>query len=204
MTIANGYTTLAAVAASSHFDDSIDDPKLERAIETASRQIDGWCKRRFYVDTDVSARVYLPFDCYTLYTDDIATSTGLIVKYDNGDDGTYETTISASNYQLYPLNGVVAGIEGWPYTQIELVEGDRFPSWSKRPSVQITAKWGWAAVPKAIEQATVIQAQRIYKGLDAPFGIIETPDGIGARMPAMHAEVRQLIWPYMKHAVLVG
>lgn len=204
MTITNGYATLAAVQTAGHYQDSLSDPELERAIESASRMIDGWCKRRFWVDSGVTARVYRPVDRYRVRTDDISTSTGLIVAYDSGDDGTYETTITSTNYQLYPLNGIMAGIEGWPYTSIELVEGDLFPIYSKRPAVQITAKWGWAAVPKAIQQATIVQALRVHKGLDAPFGIVETPDGLGARLPAMHAEVRALIAPYMNQAVLVG
>jgi len=45
MTISNGYATLADVKAAFRIIDDVDDTLLELSIESASREIDGWCER---------------------------------------------------------------------------------------------------------------------------------------------------------------
>jgi hypothetical protein len=37
--------------------------------------------------------------------------------------------------------------------------------------VQVLGKFGFAAIPAAVRQACLIQATRIYKRRDAPFGV---------------------------------
>jgi hypothetical protein len=47
--------------------------------------------------------------------------------------------------------------------------------------VQVTATWGWTAVPATIKKATLLQASRFYKRRDAPFGVAGSPD-MGSEM----------------------
>ena len=122
MAITNGYCTqnelktFVGIPTS----DTADDSLLDDAINAASRQIDAFCGRYFYADGSTSARKFFTDDLYRLRVDDISTTTGLVVKYDDDDDGTYEVTVSASQYQVLPINGIVGGITGNPYYIIEL------------------------------------------------------------------------------------
>ena len=109
MAIVNGYCTQNELKqfVGIPTTDTADDTLLDDAINAASRQIDAYCGRYFYQDDSVSARVFFADHPYNLNVDDISTTTGLIVKYDDTDDGTYEVTVPSTDYQVLPLNGVV-------------------------------------------------------------------------------------------------
>jgi hypothetical protein len=143
---------------------------LNDAINAASGEIEKHCNRQFNAAATATARVYAP-ECRTeVYVDDFYTTDGLIVEVDTAGDGTFATTIPSSGYELYPANGVVDGQVGWPYYEIHLVD-DYFPVHHRRKNVvRVTAKWGWAAVPEAVRQATVIIAAETFQLKDAPFG----------------------------------
>ena len=87
MAITNGYCTLAELKAALRVQDAIDDALLELAIESASREIDGYCERMFYSTS--ATRVYAPTDVYTMTTDDIVSVTTL---KSSSDGVTYDTT----------------------------------------------------------------------------------------------------------------
>lgn len=208
MAITNGYLTrqqfkdrFADQLSAAKYDDEID-----VWIESASRMIDQHCGRRFWADGAATARTFYPATSRLVHIDDVHTTTGLVVKKDTSDDGTFDTTISSSDYQLEPLNGIEAGIEGWPYTRIRLVEAVTFPTSAKRPAVEVTADWGWAAVPKAIEKACEIITAHFFVMKDAPHGVIGFGDTGGvARTPSMPVQAMRLLDPYRKadHAVNV-
>lgn len=149
---------------------------IERAIEAASRSVDRHCGRRFYQDTSVATRVYTTDDPYWVWVNDISTTTGLVVKTDDNWDGTFENTWTQDDYTgnygfaLEPAN---AGDDSHPWTSLTPYAGG-FPT--LRYAVQVTAKFGWAAVPTEIAQATLLLAHRIYLRKDAPFGIQNSPD----------------------------
>jgi hypothetical protein len=197
MTITNGYLTLQQFKEVTTVTTVGAHTVAERAIEAASRAIDAMCERRFYKDTTATARLYPMGSYYELAVDDFWTTTGLVIATDTGDDGTFETTWSASDYELWPRNGIVAGIEGWPYRTVRSVEGRTFPC-GRRTTVQVTAQWGWAAVPTAVVQACSLIAHDYWKAKDAPFGIAGIEgDGIVARIRA-NPQVRALLGPYVK------
>ena len=87
MAIVNGYTTLSELKSFVNISDSNDDSELEDAINSASRQIDAYCGRKFYADGATSAKVYRTSNRYRVVVDDISTATGLVVKYDDDEDG---------------------------------------------------------------------------------------------------------------------
>ena len=188
MAITNGNTTLVDIKARLAIIDTIDDAALELAVNAASRRIDAYCGQRFYQDATVQAREFYPADPVTLdFTyaepgeprDGISTATGLIVKIDTDNDGTFETTLtSGTDFLLTPRNAATR-TPVWPYTGLRLITSSLwyFPRpYYGRPSVQVTAKWGWPAVPDDVTQACMIFAVDLFKSKDAPFGVAGSTD----------------------------
>ena len=194
MAITNGYATLAEVKAALRISDTIDDTLLETAIESASRLVDGYAGRNFY-SAGSAVRYYAPATNIITEIDDLQTLTSLEVS--GNLNGTFDQTWSATDYQLEPLNGKVDGLTGWPYTTIRAVGQFAFGTNIGEASVKVTGVWGWAAVPTAVKQATVIQASRIFKRLDSPLGVLSSPDlgyiRVGTRLDP---DVQQLVEPY--------
>lgn len=183
MALTHAYCTLPELKTDlGNIADTDSDVALERAINAASRQIDGYCRQRFWLDSSVVAReFYATGDGTTLnlWQDDVAgigSSSGVIVKSDTAGDGTYATTLTVgTDFLLLPRNAALAS-PARPYTQIQAgLSGAAtwsFPTWStSRPTVQVTAKWGWPVVPDEVVQACVLQAAQLFKARDAVFGV---------------------------------
>jgi hypothetical protein len=197
MAITNGYCTLADLKAALRVQDSIDDSLLELAIESASREIDGYCERVFYSTS--GTRVYAPTNIYTVTTDDIISVTTL---KSSSDGVTYDITWATSDYQLEPLNGVAGGLVT-PYTRIRATGNYLMPSFSVgtfyelEALIQVVGVFGWSAIPAAIRQATVILAMRLFKRLDAPLGMISNDMG-SMRVGRFDPDVEALVAPFRK------
>lgn len=203
MTITNGYATLQEFKSylfpSANYG-SAEDAQMEAAIETASRMIDEFTARRFYSDASVSARKYWADAPDRVIVDDFSTTTGLIVKTDTGDNGTFDQTwVIDTEYFVEPVNGVVNGVAGQPFYVIRSAYIKRFPITGTRPRVQVTAKWGWASVPKSIKQATLIQAARIYRRAQTPEGFAAGESFGAVRVSSyMDPDVKMLVAPYRR------
>ncbi len=205
MAIVNGYCTLSGLKSFVGIGDGNDDTLLEDSVEAASRQIDAFCGRVFYADANVSARKYYTNDPYRLRVDDFSTATGLIVKYDDNDDGTYETTVAATDFQLLPLNSVAGGILTTPYYIIELISTS-VHEWpldlsSNRATAEITAKWGWSAVPEPIRQATLMLSSELFAMRNAPLGVAGVGD-FGVVNIQQNREITRLLAPFRKGTIL--
>ena len=195
MTITNGYASLAELKAALRISDYIDDDALERAVEGASRRIDGVCDRRFYLDAVATARVYRPTSPWRVEIDDVASLTGFILKTDGDGDGVYEETWTASDYELGPLNALV---KGRPVNVIHGI-GQLFPTETRPAPVQVTALWGWPEVPHAIREATILLAGRMFKRTDSLLGVAGVGD-LGA-LPVMRfdSDIEELVAPFVRH-----
>ena len=176
MALVNAYCTTAQLR--THLEagaSGLTTELLERAINATSRAIDKHCGRRFWVDAAVVARQYRPTDAYSVFIDDISTRTGVIVKTDTTGDGTYATTWDAADFDLEPRNAdvVAAGSSGDAYSfwQITAIDDKTFPLHDRRATLQVTAKFGWSAVPVDVEEACLIKAASLFKRKDAIFGI---------------------------------
>jgi hypothetical protein len=197
MAITNGYCTLAQVKAALRLTDDADDSLLESAIESASRRIDGYCKRWFYKTQQTPISIYpaTVYECGTL--DDIA-NTSVTVKIDSAGDGTFATTwTQGQQYQIEPLN---ATITGRPYRRIVCINGYSFPIVNDKPLVQITAQWGWQAVPADITQACVLLSMRQFARLNAALGVVGFAD-MAMQVRAVDPDVRDLLNPYVLQVV---
>ena len=198
MAIVNGYCTLADLKAALRVQDSIDDSLLELAIESASREIDGYCERVFYSTS--ATRVYAPTNIYTVTTDDIISVTTL---KSSSDGVTYDITWQTSDYQLEPLNNVAGGLVGSPFTRIRATGDYLMPTFSVgtfyegEALIQVVGVFGWSAIPAAIRQATVILAMRLFKRLDSPMGVISNDLG-SMRVGRVDPDVEALLSPFRK------
>ncbi len=161
---------------------TIPDATFQTAINSACRAIDGYCRRRFYVDVNPVARTFVPQTLLDLDLDrypqanDIAFRTNCTVATDAGGDGVFETTWASTDFQLLPENADIADLEARPFTALRAVGTKTFPwlvnTWLTHLNrVQITALWGWQQVPDAVVQATLIKAARIFFRKDSPGGI---------------------------------
>lgn len=179
-----------------------DDDLLSAAIDSASGWVNRHCGRDFQQTTTATARVYSPDHPWRLHVDDFHTITDLVVKTDDADSGTYSTTWAATDYVLEPFNGIEHGSTGFPYRTIVAVEARRWPCHTGRPRVQVTAQWGWAAVPAEVKQATRILAAEIFRLKDAPLGVA----GFNDFGPVRVREVPQvaLLLERYRHAVRSG
>lgn len=194
MAITNGYATLADVKSALRIADTIDDALLERAVESASRLVDGYAGRIFY-NAGTVTRLYVPNDAVVSDLDDFVSISE--VKTSTNADGTFDATWQTSDYQLEPLNSVLDGLP-WPYDRIRAVGNYLFSTAGGEATLQVTGVAGWSSVPTGIVQATIIQAMRIFKRLDSPLGI--TYDAMGGMRVSsrLDPDVAQLVEPYRR------
>lgn len=198
------YCTLAELKAYRGIaaDEDSKDSELTWALESASREIEDHCERQFNKETTVSQRVFRVTDSSCVTVDDFHTTTGLVISTDDG-TGTFGTVWTAADYELLPLNGIMDGVPGWPYNEIEAVRSFTFPLYGRRASLRVTAQWGWAAVPTPVRQTCLLLAARNYKLSESPtgvegfgeFGVVRVRD-----MPEVAKKLRR----YKRIAVNVG
>lgn len=203
MALGDPYATLAELKTRLDITDTTDDTRLTSSVLSASREIDAWCGRQFNDAGTATARVFAAAGCTLAMVDDFSAITGLVVATDGNDDGVYETTWVAGDYELEPLNGVVAGMSGWPYWRIRAVGSRTFPTGRRRAVVQVTARWGWTAVPAPVKEACLMIAAETFKAGDAPFGVA----GFGEFGPVrvrMNSQAQTLLAPYRLNPVLVA
>jgi hypothetical protein len=201
--------------------------KIDVAVEAASRMIDEYCKREpgaFIADTASTARVFTPVSFAQVYTDDISSSS-ITVAVDTTGTGVYDQSWTSSDYQLEPVNAIA---KGRPINQLRAVGAKFFPIFDYaspwvtiganrtfyapgavapainrvgQATVQVTAAWGWPAVPTPIKQATIIQSTMLYQAQDAPAGLAGTPDMGQLRYPTgLHPSAVLLVQPYVQNA----
>lgn len=184
------------------------DTNLGYALDAATAAIDSYAGRQFDIDGAVVTRLY---DCeYMDYAevDDIATSTGLIVKTLNADGSVNETLTLNTDYYLAPYNAdKVEPV--MPFTKIIMAiekSGKVLPT-EHRQGLSITAKFGFSAVPDAIEQATLIQASRYFQRKNSPMGFSGNPE---TGQPAvvflseLDPDVKNLVKPFKKTTITLA
>lgn len=204
MTITHGYCTRDQVRAQRGFQsvETGDDTLIDTAINAASRQIDAWCGRRFWQDASVATREFFAESALCCPVDDISTTTGLVVKIDQVGEGSYDTTLTIStDFIVKPVNAADR-TPVWPYTELWLANNYYFPRLANgRPGVQVTAKFGWPAVPDDVTMACIIQAAQIYSSKDAIFGSFALNESVARSVPAMDRQAMALLSDYRIPAV---
>lgn len=148
----------------------IHDAEVHRATATAQAEVDrycGWGSSGFLPDADVSARTFATGDRLLVDVDGFYTATGLVVRTDDDDDGVFETTWSASQFELLPAGNRWRGMSGVPFFQLRACGTRTWPVGGKRENrVEITARWGWAACPPDVSTATLLRTVQIMQRRD--------------------------------------
>lgn len=170
MALGDSYADLPALKARLRIDDATDDDLLTEALTVASRGIEHCTNRQFNDAGSASSRLFVTSTPGFAVTDDFSTTVGLVVETDTARDGGFATSWAVSDYQLLPLNGVVGGVPGWPYWRLRRSGTYAFPTCGERALLRVTARWGWAAVPTPVREATLILAEDLFKLRDLPFG----------------------------------
>lgn len=176
------------------------DDVLQDALASVTTEIEAKCNRQFNRATDASQRSYYPDSHCVAKVHDFYVTTDLAVAL-NG-----VTLVQDTDFELQPLDGVVDGKPGWPYWVIKLINGRRFNRSANLGGapLKVTARWGWAAVPAPIKQATMIMAAETFQIKDAPFGVAGM-DAFGSALRVRdNAMAASKLSPYVRDRYLVG
>ena len=165
--------------------------QLTDALTAAEGAVNSHCGRDFDLDAAASARVFEVIRSDRVQVDDIGSTTGLIVK--TGRPGSFSTTLTIdTQFWLKPYNAIVkARAYEWVWSDSLFTEADY-------PTVEVTAKWGWPAVPAEVKEATLLMASRLYSRKDSPTGVAGFGDYGVVRVTASDADVSRLLDPYTK------
>jgi hypothetical protein len=177
---------------------SSDDTRIGVHVTAASREVDSICGRHFGTATSTT-RYFKPVGPGLVLVDDCYTVTA--VKMDTGDDGAYATTLTAgTDYIVEPYNGVgINGQTGWPVTQLKATGYSYyFHTHTRRPSISVTANFGWAAVPSDVVEATFLLAHRLYFERDVPSGNVPGSAEFGGAPLRRPWTVERLLQPYIR------
>lgn len=141
-----------------------DDGTYTALLDAASRAVETFTRRQFNQTVTATARKYRAVDPQRLPVDDFHTTTGLVVSVDG-------TAWAAADFEARPPDGVMDGQSGWPFSDLMTV-GRYWPN-NRRATIEVTAQWGWAAVPAAIKQATLDAAVFLTTGAGSSGGVVQ-------------------------------
>lgn len=195
------YVTVAELKADLRIDpaDTTDDVQIARKITAASRAVDNHTHRQFGQATAAEARLYTArYDCsrgkWVIEIDDLQDATGLAV------------TTAAGTINLLEKQPVNAAFKGKPWTRLVVDPDAAVKPKGTENEVTVTAKFGWSAVPVPIKEATLLQASRLVKRRDAPFGVAGSPE-VGSEMRLLakvDPDVAVTLRPYIRQRLAVG
>lgn len=198
------------------------DATLAAEITAASRAIDRWCKRgdnAFVATTatrtydirasdfgpprqssyrqafvvDQVAGVYLPsYQQPVVEIDPLLSVT--TVATDPAGDGSYGTVWAPTDYDLLPLNAAADG-QPWRHIRPRLNGTRAFPVGPAM--LRIVGSWGEAAtVPPAINRVCLLQAFRMFRRNDSPYGVINelvSAEGGAVTVPRLDPDIKRLL-----------
>lgn len=186
MTWAPDYATTTELAAFARIEDSADAAQQGKAIAAASRAIDEHTHRQFGQVPAAEPRLYTARwstsrGAWVVPIDDLMTMTGFALAADRDGDGVFETVLTAAAV-LRPHN---AAQEGRPWTEVLIRPTSSAQPTGDNGAVQGIGRWGWSAIPLAVNEACLMQANRLMFRRDAPHGIAGSPqNGAELRMLA--------------------
>lgn len=189
---------------------NLSERQLVRAVNSASRWVDGYTGRRFWADETPSARYVtpLPNNCELWLPWDISSTVGLEIATDNGSGG-YATVWDTTDYQLGPYDANTPGSPYGGWSKVESTGRLRFDirginGRNGMLRVRFTGLFGYAFCPDDVEQATVLKATQLYKRKDSPYGVAQFGDVAAVQINRKDADVLDLLQPYILDVAMVG
>lgn len=161
-------------------------------LDSATAAVDNYCRRTFAVPVSASARYFYPTRdrCSVFQLDDIANTTDLAVAVDTVGTGTYSALTSSEWFaETNNETGMVDFIRF--YSRVV------WPRYNRR-NIEVTARWGWPAVPEPVKQATLIWASRLYNRRESPAGVLGFGEMGAVRLPSLDPDVQVLLNPYVR------
>lgn len=171
------YCSASELKAHLRITDAADDTAIGICITAASRAIDKACNRQF--GSAAQTRVYQWGGEYAngrpaVAIDDLMTTTSLVVKLEQQDDGTYTNTLTyQTDFDLWPLN---AAADGEPWTHILFRSAASVFPIGAYAELQVAGTFGWTAVPTIVKEACLLQAARFFVRRDSQYGIAGSPE----------------------------
>lgn len=193
MAWAPDYVTASDLKGYVRIDDTDDDAFVALAVTAASRAVDRATNRQFGQVGSAEERLYTArWDRqrrrWVVEVDDLMTEAGLTV------------TVGAAAVATFDLEPRNAAQKARPWAQIAFTaDSEALPSAAPH-EVAVTAQWGWTTVPDTIEQATLLQATRLFTRRGAPFGVAGSPEmGSEVRLLAkLDPDVAVTVGPYIR------
>lgn len=176
--------------------DNADDVLIATINLAASDEVRHFCGRSFEVDASQAAttRVFASITDDLCMIDDAWSIT--LVETDSGNDGTYATDWTTSDWYAQPANNIgPTGLSGWPYTSIIAVRSLDFPA-ADRPNVRVTGKWGWTELPSAVRLAHLQICGELYRSRTGGYDTYTTDSGFTTIRS--NRLVRDLLQPYRR------
>jgi hypothetical protein len=178
------------------------DKDIARSISAASRAVDSYCNRRFYLSPEAS----LPADEERLYSpskgtlwlpiDDLAELGSVEVK---DGSGAWQPWLLDDDYLLEPSNAAALG-EPYSRLRIETSRSSFIYDWpasfyGSSASVKVTGRWGWPSLPDEVVQATQLVATQLLRRIrEAPFGVVAIGlEGEAVRLSKADPQLVQLL-----------
>lgn len=138
------YARLPQLLAEVNSEDITDVTEMVDALGEATRAFRSEAGGRQFHST-VETRIFDGDGCSYLYVGDLISVTTL--KFDDDGDGTYEITLSATDYWLWPANRPT----GYAARRIDLNPNGSYPKLpSGQRKVQIVGKWGHSEITEAV------------------------------------------------------
>lgn len=195
------YCTPEQLKSRTGIDDNLDDREALSACRAVSRWIDEHCDRQFARRT-VTVQLETCGN-YSVQTPDLVSVTTL--KTDDDGDGVYETTWSASDYELQPV-GASTLLEARPYTSIAAVGSRLFPiryGTGRRARAELVGVLGWPALPAAVSEAAAILAGDYLALGGMKFGVAGYGE-YGAVRARLSSPALAMLAPYRRYPILMG
>lgn len=188
------YATLTQVKLQAGATGTQNDVLLQAALDATTTKINERCGRPglgFNLGSGVTSRVFYAESPEYLSIDDVSDPATMTVNM--GQVGNFTSPITPDNFRCLPDNALV---EGRP---VECLQHywQFWPTWPA-VGVQITAIFGWPAVPADVIEAQLIWCTRLYKRKDSPDGIAGGSDFGPIRVGRMDPDVSDMLADYMK------
>ena len=172
------------------------DEALNRALSSASRDIDAYCNRYFGQmgsGGSPESRIFETHCRGTVVIDDNLGWT--TIEYEAGPD----TWAAYTDPVVFlPRNAGAEMQLPKPYTMIRTYSGQAFPH-----VIRINGQWGWPAVPSQVHDATILQAVRLFKSKDVPLGVVGGADMMGTMRLSvgLHPDAQHLVQPFQRAGI---
>jgi len=174
MTTVTRYASVEELKERIDIDSTTDDQILGRVLDAVSRLIEKphYANQRFYTTAADETRYFT-----ALTADYCPIPIGLVsvttLAIDNDDDRTYGETWATSDFEYEPVN---ASTDNEPYGGIRIHPTGNYTFPLGINQVKVIGKFGWPALPDEIREATLLQATRLFRRKEAPFGVVGSGD----------------------------